>query len=61
MKFLLRVSEAADQLSLSRSKVYELIASGEIAVVKIGKSARIERQELERFVARLRGEVDDSR
>jgi len=59
MKLLVKVADAADQLSLSRSKVYELIAAGEIAVVKIGKSARIERSELERFVAKLRGEVFD--
>lgn len=56
LKKLLRVYEAADVLSLSRSKVYELIAAGEIAVIKIGKSARIEMSELERFIAKLRGE-----
>lgn len=56
MKMLVPVAEAAALLSLSRSKVYELIAAGEIAVIKIGKSARIERQELERFIAKLRGE-----
>lgn len=61
MKMLIKIADAADQLSLSRSKVYELIAAGEIAVVKIGKSARIERTELERFVARMRGEAHDPR
>lgn len=61
MKMLMKVAEAADQLSLSRSKVYELIAAGDIAVIKVGKSARIEAQELERFVARLREGVHDSR
>lgn len=61
MKMLMKVAEAADQLSLSRSKVYELIAAGDIAVIKVGKSARIEAQELERFVARLREGGDGSR
>lgn len=59
MKLLVKVAEAADQLALSRSKVYELIAAGDIAVIKIGKSARIEMRELERFIARMRGEEGD--
>ena len=53
------VSDAATLLSLSRSKVYQLIAAGDIAVIKIGKSARIEMSELERFIARMRGEEGD--
>lgn len=56
MKKLVKVQDAADAMSLSRSKVYQLIASQELAVVKIGKSARIEMSELERFIARMRGE-----
>ena len=31
IRMLLRVTEAADQLSVSRAKVYELIRSGELA------------------------------
>ena len=47
---LLRVEEAADALRLSRSKTYELIAAGEIRVIKIGRSVRIRRSEIGRFI-----------
>lgn len=61
MKLLVSVSEAAEALSLSRSKVYLLIAARQLAVVKVGKSTRIERQELERFIASLREGADEVR
>jgi excisionase family DNA binding protein len=35
-KLLLRPSEAAEMLSISRSKIYELIARGTIPSVKLG-------------------------
>ncbi|MGH7776551.1 MAG: helix-turn-helix domain-containing protein, partial [Candidatus Dormibacterales bacterium] len=40
-KELLRVEEAADRLSLGRSKVYELIREGRLPVVHIGRSVRV--------------------
>lgn len=40
-KLLLRVDEAAKACSLGRSKMYQLIAAGEIPSVKIGRSVRI--------------------
>ncbi|MDE2096661.1 MAG: helix-turn-helix domain-containing protein [Patescibacteria group bacterium] len=40
-KMLLRIEEAAHVLSISRSQAYKLIASGEIPVVRLGKSVRI--------------------
>jgi excisionase family DNA binding protein len=46
---LLRVPEAAELLAVSRTKVYQLIASGDIPVVRIGKSVRVARRELERL------------
>lgn len=40
-KLLLRPHECAEVLGLCRSKVYELIASGTIPSITIGKSRRI--------------------
>lgn len=47
---LLTVSEAARQLALSRSTVYNLMERGDLAYVKIGRSRRIPSDELERLV-----------
>jgi excisionase family DNA binding protein len=38
-------------LSLSRSKIFELLASGELPVVRIGHATRVAREELEHWVA----------
>lgn len=40
-KIAVRPAEAAEALGISRSKVYELIATGEIPSVRIGNSARV--------------------
>lgn len=53
-KLLYRVPEAAESLGLSRAKLYQLMASGEIESVKIANSRRIPSAELEAFVNRLR-------
>lgn len=52
-RLLLRPEEAAESLGLSRSLLYQLMASGEIAHVKIGTARRIPAAELERYVAGL--------
>jgi excisionase family DNA binding protein len=36
-----KVNEAARMIGVGRTKLYELIASGEIEAVKLGKSTRI--------------------
>lgn len=38
---LLRLSEVADVLRISRTKVYELVASGEIPSLHVGRSRRV--------------------
>ncbi len=53
---MLKVPEAAAQLGISRAKMYELIASGAIATVKLDRCRRIRVEDLRRFVAGL--EVD---
>ena len=53
---LMTISEAAEYLSISRSKLYEMMDDGELAYVKLGRCRRIERRELIDLVAReLRG------
>lgn len=51
---LLSVAEAARALSLGRSKTYELIASGELEVVHIGRCSRVPVDAVEAYVERLR-------
>ncbi len=53
-KLLLRVPEAAELLSLSRSRVYQLMVQGcepPFPVIHIGRSARVPFDALERWVA----------
>jgi excisionase family DNA binding protein len=51
---LLTVPQVAELLSLSRSKVYELLASGALESVTIGRARRVPHAALETFVAGLR-------
>lgn len=56
-KLLLKPEEAAELLSIGRSKVYELIGTGELASVRIGTSRRIPADALAEFVRELRSPV----
>jgi len=50
-KLLLRVSEAAELLSIARSKAYEMVASGELPSKKLGgRSIRIPAKQLREWV-----------
>jgi excisionase family DNA binding protein len=49
-KLLLTVTEASDVLSISRSKLYELLNSGHLPSVHIGRSRRIRMKDVEDFV-----------
>ena len=42
-RLLLRIPEAAEVLGIGRSTLYELMATGEIPVVRIGRAVRIPR------------------
>jgi excisionase family DNA binding protein len=53
-KLLLKPEEAAEILSIGRSKVYELMGTGELASVRIGACRRIPAEALSDFVAGLR-------
>ncbi len=50
---MLRPVEAAQRLGIGRTKVYELIRSGELRSVKIGAARRVSAAALAEFVAAL--------
>jgi excisionase family DNA binding protein len=52
-KLLLTPTEAAEALSIGRSKVYELMRAEAICSVRIGTCRRIPASALEEYVARL--------
>lgn len=53
-KLLLTPTEAAEVLSISRSKLYELIGQGRLATVTIDTSRRVPSDALIEFIERLR-------
>ncbi len=46
----LRIAEVAQELRIARSRAYELVANGTLPAVKIGRSVRVRRKELERWL-----------
>ena len=46
---LLSVSRAAELLGISRSSLYQLVAVGRVPVVRLGRTVRIARPELDRL------------
>jgi excisionase family DNA binding protein len=54
---LLTVCEAADMLSVGRTTAYQLISTGELEVVRIGRSARVPVAAIHDYVDRLRCSV----
>ena len=55
-KLLLKPSEAADELRVSRSKIYELLAANAIPKIKVGSSVRVPREALIEWIAQQRAE-----
>ncbi|MFD0856516.1 helix-turn-helix domain-containing protein [Actinomadura adrarensis] len=52
-RLLLTVQEAAQALAISRSKLYELIASGELPSVRIDGSRRVPLTALDAYINSL--------
>lgn len=50
----LKVPEMAKELRIARSRAYELVQDGEIPSVRIGRSFRIRRKELEKWLEEQR-------
>jgi len=59
---LMRIPEVAEELSLSKSKTYQLVQSGEITSIKIDKSRRVTRESLNDYIDKkiLEGQEDDN-
>jgi len=47
---LLRAADVAKLLALGRSKVFAMLAAGELPAVRIGRSVRVPRLALERWI-----------
>lgn len=50
-RLLLTVTEAAEALAISRSKLYELLATGVVASIRIDGARRIPLAALETYIA----------
>jgi len=48
-----KVEEGAQKLSISRAKMFELLKTGEIESIKIGRSRRIPSEALVAYIERL--------
>lgn len=46
----LKVPEVAGVLRIARGRAYELVAEGEIPSIRIGRSVRVSRRDLERWL-----------
>jgi excisionase family DNA binding protein len=50
----MKVPEVAEELRIARSRAYELVANGKIPSARIGRSVRVNRRELERWLEESR-------
>ena len=57
---LLKPMEAAKAIGLGRSKIYNLIASGVIPSVRIGKSVRVPVEDLRAWIKKQTSNADAS-
>ncbi len=53
---LLRAEEVAQVLSISRSKVFQMITAGELPVVRFGRSVRVPARLLQEWLAQRTAE-----
>ena len=49
-RLLLRISEVAEALGIGRTKIYEMIATGELPTVRVGRAVRISVTTLQKWV-----------
>jgi excisionase family DNA binding protein len=57
MKKLLKVSDVMERLQLGKSKVFELIATGELESLKIDGARRVTEEAVDDFIARRQDEA----
>ncbi len=57
----LQLSDVAEELSVTVSQVYHMVRSGELPAIKVGGRGqwRVERESLERYIARKYTETAD--
>jgi excisionase family DNA binding protein len=55
---LLRIQEAAEVLGIGRSTAYELITTGALRGLKVGRSLRVATEDIEAYIDRLRAEAE---
>ena len=55
---LLKMPETCHQLQLSRAKVDQLIAAGQLKAVKVGRSKRVRAADLDTFIEGLGNATD---
>ena len=53
------IDDACEVTGLGRTKLYELIAAGELEIVKIGTATRVVVSSIEAYVDRLRAQVQE--
>ena len=49
-RLLLRIPEVAETLGIGRTKIYEMIATGELPIVRFGRAVRISVTTLQKWV-----------
>ena len=49
-RLLLRIPEVAETLGIGRTKIYEIIATGELPTVRVGRAVRISVTTLQKWV-----------
>ena len=49
-RLLLRIPEVAEMLGIGRTKIYELIATGELPTIRVGRAVRISVRTLQEWV-----------
>ena len=57
---LLTTKEACEYLNISRATLYKLIREGKLKPLKIGRSTRFDRRDLDRFIESLKQAEDSS-
>jgi excisionase family DNA binding protein len=53
-KKLLTIKEACEYLNLSRATIYKLIKEGKLTPIKIGRSTRLDKSDLDAFVESMK-------
>ena len=49
---LLRAEEVAERLAISKAFAYQLMRTGSLPVLRLGRSIRVREQDLEQFISR---------